>query len=135
MSWMIEFTGSLGSNSPKARPASVSYCPALPNVAPLKAGEVFVSITNRTTRAEAGTANVAARSTTSASTLRTCMNPPHKIILCFATSQFHKKIKCKASEIQLVGNEEKASPIHNLCQGSYAETDPLPNCFQSELKK
>src|SRR5579862_4347884 len=51
ISWMIELCESLGSNSPKTRPASVSYCPAEPNVAPAKAGDVLVSITMRVTLA------------------------------------------------------------------------------------
>src|SRR5213593_2061069 len=45
MSVMIALCGSLGSSSPKARPASVSYWPAGPKDCPLKAGETFLSMT------------------------------------------------------------------------------------------
>src|SRR5262245_5002842 len=45
MSVMIELCGSFGSSSPKARPAIVSYIPAEPKEAPLKAGETLVSTT------------------------------------------------------------------------------------------
>ena len=57
MSWMMALCGSFGSSSPKARPASVSYWPALPKLAPSKAGETFVSMTILVTRACAATAN------------------------------------------------------------------------------
>jgi hypothetical protein len=46
-----------------------------------------------------------------------------------------RKSNAAHQEFSFIGNEEKASPIHNLCQGSYAGTDLLPNCFQSKLKK
>jgi hypothetical protein len=42
---MMAFSGSFGSSSPNARPASVSYWPAAPNVAPSKAGDTFFSMT------------------------------------------------------------------------------------------
>src|SRR5688572_4402032 len=51
MSVMTRLWGSSGSSSPNARPASVSYCPALPNDLPSKAGETFLSMTMRFTSA------------------------------------------------------------------------------------
>src|SRR5215470_2504555 len=51
MSLMIVLCGSFGSSSPNTRPASVSYCPAVPNDAPPNAGDVFVSMTILVTRA------------------------------------------------------------------------------------
>src|SRR5215470_19250712 len=77
---MMELSGSFGSSSPKTRPESVSKVPALPKVAPPKAGEVLTSTMNRTTRADAGTANDAARSTTRTLALRNCMRPPACLI-------------------------------------------------------
>src|SRR5688572_23966782 len=53
MSVMSALLGWLGSSSPQARPARVSYWPALPKLAPPKAGEVLVSITILVTRASA----------------------------------------------------------------------------------
>src|SRR6266851_5157398 len=66
MSWIIAFSGSAGSSSPNARPAMVSNCPALPKLAPPNAGEVFVSTTKRTTRADADVASARERSKASA---------------------------------------------------------------------
>src|SRR5262249_15209982 len=51
MSWMTALCGSLGSSSPNAFPASVSYWPAALKLAPSKAGETFFSIAMRVTRA------------------------------------------------------------------------------------
>ena len=56
MSAIGAFMGSLGSTSPKNRPASFSYRPAAPNEAPSKAGDWTVAISMRVMRARAGAA-------------------------------------------------------------------------------
>ena len=61
MSWITAFLGSLGSSSPNARPASVSYWPAVPKLAPSKAGDTCFSTTILVTRACAPDANMASR--------------------------------------------------------------------------
>src|SRR5688572_20344668 len=53
ISVMRRLCGASGSSSPNARPASVSYGPALPNDLPSKAGETFRSMTMRLTSAAA----------------------------------------------------------------------------------
>src|SRR5215467_481612 len=72
ISLMIVLCGSLGSSSPNTRPASVSYCPALPKDAPPNAGDVFVSITILVTRASPRFVN--------ASVLASAMHTPRRRI-------------------------------------------------------
>jgi hypothetical protein len=45
ISVMMALCGSLGSSSPVALPESTSYWPTLPKFAPMKAGDVFFSMT------------------------------------------------------------------------------------------
>src|SRR5688572_3936904 len=51
ISVITRLRGSSGSSSPNARPASVSYWPALPKTLPSNAGETFLSMTMRLTSA------------------------------------------------------------------------------------
>src|SRR5580700_8812924 len=93
MSWITAFLGSLGSSSPKARPASVSYWPAVPKLAPSKAGETFFSTTILVTRAWASDARMASRLAaampTAGAAARRCLRD---LVMCFSRTLFETEL-------------------------------------------